>query len=64
MADFVFEPFMQSGSGAAVALGQLVGMGTGSGMAVMFLCTGILGAVFSLMAYRKKEIQDLEKSGL
>lgn len=64
LADFVFEPFMQSGSGASAALGQLVGLGNGSGMAVMFLCTGVLGAAFSLMAYQKKEIQDLEKSGL
>lgn len=34
-------------------------MGAGSGMAVMFLCTGLLGSVFSLVSYRQKEIRKL-----
>lgn len=31
----------------------------GSGMAVMFLCTGLLGSLFSLVSYRQKEIRRL-----
>lgn len=31
----------------------------GSGMAVMFLCTGLLGSLFSLVSYRQKEIRKL-----
>lgn len=34
----------------------------GSGMAVMFLCTGILGALFSLISYQQKDIRKLDKA--
>lgn len=61
LADYVFEPWMKSGSKVTILLGQLVGTGNGSGMAVMFLCTGILGSVSSILAYRKKEVQQLAK---
>lgn len=37
----------------------LVGQGAGSGMAVMFLCTGVLGSLFSLISYQKKELREL-----
>lgn len=60
LADYVFEPFMQSGASAALVLQKAVGSGSGSGMAVMFLCTGILGSLFSVISYRKKEIRALE----
>lgn len=60
LADYVFEPFMQTENRIAAILGQIVGKGAGSGMAVMFLCTGILGSLFSIIFYRKKEIQQLK----
>ena len=53
LADYVFEPFMQMESTVTSALSMLVGTGAGSGMAVMFLCTGLMGSVFSFVAYRK-----------
>lgn len=53
LADYVFEPFMLSDNPAASFLHMIVGMGNGSGMAVMFLCTGVLGATFSLISYNK-----------
>lgn len=59
LADYVFEPFMASDCAVASALHLLVGEGKGSGMAVMFLCTGILGSLFSYVSYRRKEIQNL-----
>ena len=40
-------------------LRKLVSEGAGSGMAVMFLCTGILGTAFSLGFYRRKDIRKL-----
>ena len=40
-------------------LRKLVSEGAGSGMAVMFLCTGILGTAFSLGFYRRKDIWKL-----
>lgn len=61
LADYVFEPFMQSENELANMLRHFVGSGNGSGMAVMFLCTGILGSLVSLLAYHKKEIQKLQE---
>ncbi|HHU72045.1 MAG TPA: hypothetical protein GXZ21_08440 [Clostridiales bacterium] len=43
MADYVFDPFRKGISDLANALRILVGSTEGSGMGVMFLCTGILG---------------------
>ncbi|MCH5250798.1 MAG: MFS transporter [Lachnospiraceae bacterium] len=60
LADYVFEPFMMTENGVASILHILVGNGAGSGMAVMFLCTGMLGSLFSLISYRQKEIQKLK----
>ena len=59
LADYVFEPFMESQSIVSMILQKIVGSGPGSGMAVMFLCTGILGSLSSYICYRNKKIQML-----
>ena len=59
LADYVFEPFMLKENAVTLCLRMLVGEGAGSGMAVMFLCTGILGAVFSFIFYQRKDIRNL-----
>ena len=61
LADYVFEPFMVTENAVAKILQTIVGTGAGSGMAVMFLCTGILGALFSLISYQQKDIRGLDK---
>ena len=61
LADYVFEPFMQSGAPAAKWLEGLVGSGTGSGMAVMFLCTGMLGFLASMLTGRSRWVRELEE---
>lgn len=61
LADYVFEPFMNSGCGLAVVLGKLVGTGAGSGMAVMFLCTGICGFTVSVLSCFHREIRVLNE---
>lgn len=61
LADYVFEPFMQGSSPAASMLQKLVGTGSGNGMAVMFLCTGILGLSFSILSYCHKDIQAMRR---
>ena len=61
LADYVFEPFMQSGAPAAKWLEGLVGSGTGSGMAVMFLCTGMLGFLASVLTGRSRWVRGLEE---
>ena len=60
LADYVFEPFMMAENPVAAMLRLIVGTGAGSGMAVMFLCTGMLGALFSLVFYHQKDIRSLE----
>lgn len=60
LADYVFEPFMATENAFAGILRIIVGGGAGSGMAVMFLCTGILGALFSIISYQQKDIRGLE----
>lgn len=64
LADYVFEPFMQSDNGLVRVLQYIVGSGHGTGMAVMFLCTGVLGTLVSILAYHKKEIQKLQTEEL
>lgn len=59
LADYVFEPFMDSGNGLAGMLGKIVGSGAGSGMAAMFLCTGVCGFAVSMASCFNQEIKKL-----
>lgn len=59
LADYVFEPFISSGDKFAQILGTLVGDGAGSGMAAMFLCTGICGFTVSIISCFNREIKKL-----
>ena len=61
LADYVFEPFMRQKNAVTGLLCLIVGEGAGSGMAVMFLCTGILGALISFLFYRNKELRSLNE---
>lgn len=62
LADYVFEPFMISSSGMAAFLHILVGEGHGSGMAAMFLITGLSGFLICIWAYRNKHIKALDNN--
>ncbi len=60
LADYVFEPFMQSGKPLALLMQKIVGTGAGSGMAIMFLCTGILGCSTSILWYKNSRIRKMK----
>lgn len=60
LADYVFEPFLVSSSQGAKWVQGLVGNTEGSGMALMFVMTGLLGCLTSLLWYRSKEIRKLK----
>lgn len=60
LADYVFEPFLLTENSVTKVLKVIVGTGAGCGMAVMFLCTGVLGALFSLISYHQKDIRALD----
>jgi len=51
LADFIFEPLMESGNGLVSTLEKL--------WVVMFLCTGICGFTISLSSCFNREIKKL-----
>ncbi len=51
LADRVFEPAMQPGSSLAGNFGWLVGVGPGAGLALLFVGTGLCGALLGLGGY-------------
>lgn len=59
LAEYIFEPFMRSDTGIVHFLEILVENGPGSGMAVMFLCTGVSGFTMSILSLHNKKIQKL-----
>lgn len=60
LADYFFEPAMLHGSILNKMFGWIVGTGTGSGMALMFLFTGISGFIVCIIGYFIKDIRNLE----
>lgn len=64
LADYVFEPFMRTENLLAIYLQKLVGFGEGSGMAVMFLCTGLLGFITSVLWYHNRNIKKLQNRNI
>ncbi|MBD5466533.1 MAG: MFS transporter, partial [Lachnospiraceae bacterium] len=60
LADYVFEPYMSSGNRLAGMLKTIVGDSAGSGMAAMFLCTGICGFTVSIASCFNREIRKLD----
>jgi MFS transporter, DHA3 family, macrolide efflux protein len=61
MADFVMEPAMQPGGTLSGSMGWLVGTGTGSGMALMIIISGVGAALVGLGAYSFRHIRDVEE---
>jgi hypothetical protein len=60
LADRIFEPAMMPGGNLSPLFGRLIGTGPGSGMALMFLITGIVGAFVGFGAYSIHAIRDVE----
>ena len=60
LADAVFEPAMASGGAFARLFRPLVGSGPGSGMALLFVFSGILGAVVGLTGYLFPAVRQVE----
>jgi hypothetical protein len=60
LADRVFEPAMASGGSWASVFGELVGVGPGAGMALMFVIAGGLGMLVGLGGYAFPAIRNAE----
>jgi len=60
LADRVFEPGLRPGGGLADSFGWLVGNEPGSGMALIFLVTAVLGATAALAGYLVPIVRNIE----
>ncbi len=59
LADRFFEPLVASGS--LPVLNQLTGGGFGSGMSLMFICTGLIGASICFGGYLLPRLRNIER---
>jgi hypothetical protein len=64
LSDFVFEPLMQGTSSTATALRAVLGQSSGTGMAAMFLCTGILGSCACIFALNNRTLKTFSREAL
>lgn len=60
LADYVFEPFMRGDGWLQQLFVSLVGSGKGSGMAVIFLITGLAGLLINLAALKNKTFDEID----
>lgn len=60
LADFVLEPPMRQTSALSQLLGWLVGIGPGSGMALMFVFSGMMIALVGLAGYFVHAVREAE----
>lgn len=60
LADYIFEPFMLTASPVQHVLSLIVGTGKGSGMAVIFLITGIIGFIVNMVSLKDSAYKDLD----
>lgn len=61
LSDYVFEPFMQSSSHFAQAIGSVIGSGAGRGYGLLILLAGVVLALVGLVVSRLGSIKTLEK---
>ncbi|MFN6486981.1 MULTISPECIES: MFS transporter [unclassified Nostoc] len=60
LADKVFEPLMSSNGLLAGSIGQIIGVGPGRGIGLMFITIGVLAIVLSIAAYQYPRLRLVE----
>jgi len=60
LVDQVLEPAMTEGGSLTTAFGWLVGEGAGAGIGLLFVVTGLLGALTGLSGYLFPAVRDVE----
>lgn len=61
LSDKVFEPLMLKSVLMQQTIGKVVGIGKGSGMAIIFLIVGMIGVLFSMILKHNSKINELDK---
>lgn len=61
LSDKVFEPLMLKSVLMQQTIGKIVGIGRGSGMAIIFLITGTIGILLSMIFKHNSKINELDK---
>lgn len=61
LADYLFEPFMLTQSPLQQFLSGIVGVGKGSGIAVIFLLTGIIGFAGNIYSLSRPSYRELDE---
>lgn len=60
LADNVFEPAMAQGGALAGTVGQLIGVGPGRGIGLMYVVTGMLMMMLAVVGYLLPRIRNIE----
>ena len=63
IAQFIFIPFMTTGAGVGL-IGSWFGTGSARGLALVFVITGIIGLIATLLALASKYYRQLSKKYL
>lgn len=61
LADYIFEPFMQTSGSLKKVFEKIVGTGPGSGMGLLFVIAGIVGIIMTLVFYNNRYIKLLDQ---
>nr|WP_300091653.1 MFS transporter [Sedimentibacter sp.] len=61
LADYVFEPFMKGTSPLAVNIGNVIGTGTGRGIALLIFIAGLTLAAVGIVVSTLKSVKTLEE---
>lgn len=59
LVDFVFDPAMAVGGALASTAGELIGVGKGRGMALMFVVVGVISLLLSVLGLTSKRLRRL-----
>jgi DHA3 family macrolide efflux protein-like MFS transporter len=60
LADYVFEPLMAPGGLLAENVGQLIGVGHGRGIGLLFMIVGVLTIMVTVVAYQYSRLRLVE----
>jgi hypothetical protein len=60
LADKVFEPLLVKGKLLASSVGQVIGIGLGRGIALMFILVGLLTLIFTIVGFLNSRIRLVE----